>query len=99
DDPVCLVSDEGLSIEMEKILAQQDPAGRSMKAEKILEINPDHPIFATLQNVYKNSPEELKEFTDVLYDQALLIEGLPLDDPAAYARKIVSMMIQAADRK
>ncbi len=99
DDPVCLVSDEGLSIEMEKILAQQDPAGRGMKAEKILEINPDHPIFATLQNVYKNSPEELKEYTDVLYDQALLIEGLPLEDPAAYARKIVSMMIQAADRK
>ena len=99
DDPVCLVSDEGLSIEMEKILAQQDPAGRGMKAEKILEINPDHPIFATLQNVYKNSPEELKEYTDVLYDQALLIEGLPLEDPAAYARKIVNMMIQAADRK
>ncbi|MBR3127198.1 MAG: molecular chaperone HtpG [Solobacterium sp.] len=99
DDPVCLVSDEGLSIEMEKILAQQDPAGRGMKAEKILEINQDHPTFATLQNVYKNSPEELKEYTDVLYDQALLIEGLPLEDPAAYARKIVNMMIQAADRK
>ena len=48
---------------------------------------------------YKNSPEELKEYTDVLYDQALLIEGLPLEDPAAYARKIVNMMIQAADRK
>ena len=94
DDPVCVVADEGMSIEMEKVLSQ-DPSNRGMKAVKILEINPDHPIFAKLQEVYRQNPETLKEYADVLYDQALLIEGLAIDDPAAYARKIVDLMVKA----
>ena len=94
DDPVCVVADEGMSIEMEKVLSQ-DPSNRGMKAVKILEINPDHPIFTKLQEVYRQNPETLKEYADVLYDQALLIEGLAIDDPAAYARKIVDLMVKA----
>jgi molecular chaperone HtpG len=93
--PVCLVSaEDGLSIEMEKVLSQM-PQNQGIKATKILEINPDHPIFTTLQNVAKDDPATLKEYADVLYDQALLIEGLPIDDPVGYADRIVKLMVHA----
>lgn len=95
DDPVCLSADEGMSIEMEKVLSQ-NPANKGMKAEKILEINPNHPIFAKLQTVYKDNPAALKDYAEVLYDQARLIEGLPIEDPAAYAKKIVNMMVNSS---
>ena len=92
DDPVCLVADQGMSIEMEKVLSQ-DPMNRGMKATKILEINPNHPIFAKLKEVFAAKPEALNDYADILYTQALLIEGLPIDDPADYARRIVSLMV------
>lgn len=95
DDPVCLVADAGMSLEMEKILSQ-DPANSGMKASKILEINADHPIFATLEKLFKENPDIVKEYASVLYDQALLIQGLEIKDPVEYAKKITSLMIQAA---
>ena len=95
DDPVCLVADAGMSLEMEKILSQ-DPANSGMKASKILEINADHPIFATLEKLFKENPDTVKEYASVLYDQALLIQGLEIKDPVEYAKKITSLMIQAA---
>ena len=95
DDPVCLVADAGMSLEMEKILSQ-DPANSGMKASKILEINADHPIFATLEKIFKENPDTVKEYSSVLYDQALLIQGLEIKDPVEYAKKITSLMIQAA---
>ena len=96
--PVCLVSaEDGLSIEMEKVLSQM-PQNQGIKATKILEINPDHPIFTTLQNVAKDDPATLKEYADVLYDQALLIEGLPIDDPVGYADRIVQLMVHGRRR-
>jgi molecular chaperone HtpG len=67
-----------------------------MKAVKILEINPDHPVFETLKKVYETDQEKLKEYAGVLYDQACLIEGLPIDDPVDYARKITDLMVQAS---
>ena len=79
NNPVCLVSDDGLSIEMEKVLSQS-PNNMGMKANKILEINPNHEIFETLVNVYESDPELIKEYAKVLYDQALLIEGLPIEN-------------------
>ncbi len=95
DDPVCIVADEGVSLEMEKYMAN-DPMNRmnGIKATKILEINPDHPIFAKLQSVYKEEPEKLDDYTDILYNQALLIQGLPISDPVAYAKKIANMMLE-----
>ena len=95
DDPVCLVADAGMSLEMEKILSQ-DPANSGMKASKILEINADHPIFATLEKLFKENPDTVKEYASVLYDQALLIQGLEIKDPVEYSKKITSLMIQAA---
>ncbi|MEE0831543.1 MAG: molecular chaperone HtpG, partial [Longicatena sp.] len=76
DDPVCLSAGEGMSFEMEKVLATM-PDGNpyGMKATRILEINPNHPIFEALQNVYANDKEALNDYAKLLYDQALLIEG------------------------
>ena len=96
-DPVCIVSDEnGVSLEMEKYLAN-DPMNRNgVKATKILELNPDHPLFEALQKKYASDPEALKSDAEILYDQALLIQGLPIDDPAEYARRITDLMIKSS---
>ncbi len=88
--PVCLVSDEGISLEMEKVLAQ-NPEANGIKASRILEINPNHPIFATLQNL-KNNQSTLNLYTNILYNQALLIEGLSIDNPVEYANQICDLM-------
>ncbi|MGM9942178.1 MAG: molecular chaperone HtpG [Bulleidia sp.] len=95
NDPVCLSAAEGVSLEMEKYLAN-DPSsnGKGPKASKILEINPDHPIFAKLQSVYQENPDQLKDYADVLFNQAMLIQGLPIEDPAAYARKIADLLVR-----
>ena len=95
EDPVCLTAGEGLSFEMEKVFANMpgdNPMGE-MKATRILEINPDHPIFATLKDLYAKDKEKVKEVADVLYDQALLIEGFAIEDPIAYSRKICELLV------
>ena len=96
NDPVCISAAEGVSLEMEKYLAN-DPLsnGRGPKASKILEINANHPIFAKLQSVYSENPDLLKDYADVLFNQAMLIQGLPIEDPAAYARKIAELLVKA----
>ncbi len=92
--PVCLVSEDGISLEMEKVLAQS-PMNQGIKASKILEINPNHEIFKTLQKLYEKNPDAVKNYADVLYNQALLIEGLPVEDPIDYANKVCEFMIEA----
>ena len=77
---VYLASEGELSIEMEKVLNQM-PEGGDIKADKILEININHKVFENLKNAYKDDKDKLKLFTNLLYNQALLIEGLPLEDP------------------
>ncbi len=98
DDPVCMSSDEGMSFEMEKVLSAM-PEGNpyGMKATRILEINAKHPIFAALQKVYARDKEAVKEYADVLYTQAMLIEGFPVEDPMEYARKVCDFMVKAAE--
>ena len=98
DDPVCLSADEGMSFEMEKVLsAMPDGNPYGMKATRILEINPSHPIFTALQNVYAQDKDAVKDYAQLLYDQALLIEGFPIDDPAEFSRKICEFMVKAAN--
>ncbi len=89
--PVCLSSDGGLSIEMEKILRQM-PNGEGMKANKILEINVKHEIFEALNNAFCQDEEKFKSYTHLLYQQALLIEGLPIEDPVAFTNEICKLM-------
>ncbi len=93
--PVCLVADDGgISMEMEKYLAQL-PTGEEVKATKILEINPDHEIFKVLQKVYENRKDSIDDYVDLLYQQALLIEGFPVDDPVDFSNKICQLMKEA----
>lgn len=97
DDPVCLSSEEGMSFEMEKVLsAMPDGNPYGMKATRILEINPKHPIFEALQKVYAQDKEAVKEYAGLLYDQALLIEGFPIENPAEFSRKICEFMVKAS---
>ena len=98
DDPVIIVSDEGVSLEMEKYMAA-DPLNKGIKAAKILELNPDHPLFEVLKETYANHPEELKDDAEVLYDQAMLIQGMPIDNPVLYARRIANLMLKAAGKE
>lgn len=93
--PVCLVSDEGLSFEMEKVLAQMPDAEASMKATRILELNPEHPLLDTLSEVVKNNPDKIEDAAWILYDQACLMEGLPIENPMEFSRKLSDLMISA----
>ena len=90
--PVCLVSDDGLSFTMEKTLNTINQG--SVKANRILEINPDHEVFKALRKVYKND-NSVKDYSILLYEQALLIAGLPIDDPLDYSKRISDLMLKA----
>lgn len=94
DSPVCLVSGDGLSFEMEKVISHM-PGDKSMKAEKILEINPNHPLFHAIQSLFLRKKEELDDYAWVLYNQALLIEGLPVKDPVDFSNKMVKLMVKS----
>lgn len=95
DSPVCLVSGEGLSFEMEKVIKQM-PGEKNIKADKILEINPKHELFKAIEDVSKRGEGELDDYAWVLYNQALLIEGLPVKDPVAFQKQMISLLIKAA---
>ncbi len=89
--PVCLTNEGELSIEMEKVLGAM-PDGQRVKAEKVLEINTEHEMFETLKDAFKNDGEKFRLYTGLLYGQALLIEGLPLEDPVEFANGICRLM-------
>ncbi len=91
--PVCLTSDSDVSLEMEKVLGAMPGNEMKPKADRVLEINGDHPIFSKLQFLYDNDKDKLAAYADILYDQALLIEGLDIEDPVAYCNKICDLMI------
>ena len=90
--PVCLVSDDNLSLDMEKILKQMNQEG--VKANRILEINPDHELFAKLKQLHESNGD-IGEYAGLLYSQALLMAGLPLEDPEDYVKKITGLMLKA----
>jgi molecular chaperone HtpG len=89
--PVCLTAGEGLSFEMEKYFALVQPDSH-LKAERILELNTDHPAFQALEQAVTAEPEKAKKYATLLYDQALLIAGLPLEDPSAYTDLVCELM-------
>ncbi|MCL2077918.1 MAG: molecular chaperone HtpG [Oscillospiraceae bacterium] len=91
--PVCISGAGALSVEMEKVLAAMpDTGGQKAKADKILEINAAHPICDKLQFLYDNDKELLKTYADILYSQALLIEGINLENPAEFVGKITDLI-------
>lgn len=89
--PVCLSTRGAVSMEMEKVL-QSMPTNQGIKAERILEINQSHDILSTLQKVQKEDKEKLAEYTNILYDQALLIEGMTIEDPIAFCKSVCKLM-------
>ncbi len=93
--PVCLVSDDGISINMAKTLNAMNQG--NIQANKILEINPDHELFKALAKVYETN-KDLSEYANLLYDQALLIAGLTIEDPLAYTKRVSDLMLKALER-
>lgn len=89
---VCLSSDGDLSLEMEKVLNTM-PTGKKVQAERVLELNPEHPVFATLERLLNEDKDKLGRYADLLYQQALLIEGMPIEDPVALSKMICDLMV------
>ena len=89
--PVCLSSAGQISLEMEKIL-NQNPGNEKVKSEKVLELNPNHKIFGTMQKLYTDNKDKFKDYASILYDQALLIEGMQIEDPVDFSNKICALM-------
>lgn len=91
--PVCLSSEGEVSIEMEKVLSQMPNAEPGMiKANKILEINCEHPVYAKLKSVYENDKDEIGAYADVLYQMARLAAGLPVEDASALNDKLFALL-------
>ncbi|HWO75257.1 MAG TPA: molecular chaperone HtpG [Bacillus sp. (in: firmicutes)] len=90
--PVCLSTDGEVTIEMEKILNSM-PVDQKVKAEKILELNTSHEVFESLKQAFESDKEKLDLYTKVLYNQALLIEGLPIEDPVSFTNDLCKIMV------
>lgn len=91
---VCFASGEGITMEMAKVLNQL-PNGEKVTADKILELNAQHPVFEALKKEFAadKESEKIKAYANLLYDQALLIEGMPIDDPVAFSNEICKLMV------
>ncbi len=90
--PVCLSSEGEISIEMEKVLNAM-PDNQNIKADKVLEINVHHEVFQSLKNAFENDKTKVDLYTHLLYNQALLIEGLPIQDPVEFSNDICKVMV------
>lgn len=94
DSPVRLIAEGPISFDMERTLSQMPNAGEAPKATRVLEINPKHKIFKTLQEAQKSGDKKkVKLYASVLYDQALLVENLPIEDPVEYAKNVAKLMV------
>jgi len=90
--PVCLSTEGEVTIEMEKILNAM-PNNPNVKADKVLEININHDVFQSLKDAFEKDKEKLNLYTALLYNQAILIEGLPLQDPVEFTNDICKIMV------
>lgn len=89
--PVCIASEGAITLEMEKVLNAM-PATEKVQAQRVLELNANHPIFAKLTELYQNDQEKLKSYAQLLYTQAMMIEGFPVEDPVAFCNQICELM-------
>ncbi len=89
--PVCLSAKGAVSIEMEKVL-NDIPGNQKVKAERVLELNGGHPMFEKLVSLWPDEQEKLSTYAQLLYDQALLIEGLPIEDPVRFSNAVCELM-------
>ena len=92
EHPVTLSSEGGISMEMEKVLRRM-PNSEGVESTKVLELNPNHTVFAALKAAHEaGDTEKVNHYAELLYDQALLIAGLPIEDPVAYAQLVCGLM-------
>ena len=94
DAPVCFSTKDGLSLEMEKTLNEQPGAEESVKASKVLELNPNHDLFKAFASIQQND-DLVKEFAIVLYEEAMLLEGREITDKKAFVEKLNALFIKA----
>ena len=94
DSPVCLSTKDGLSLEMEKTLNEQRGNEEEVKAEKVLEINPNHDLFKAFSAIQSND-EEVKKYASILLDEALLLEGRTIENRVEFVQKINELFIKA----
>lgn len=94
DSPVCLVSGDGVSFEMEKVIEAM-PTNDKIKAERILEINPNHELFHALNQLYEQNPDDIKDYATLLYNQTLLMEGFKLNNSVAFSNLMCKLMIKS----
>lgn len=97
DSPVCLVSGDGISFEMEKVIDAM-PSTEKIKADRILEINPNHDLFKCLNKLYNENPDEIKDYAYLLYNQALLIEGFKVTNSVEFSNLMCKLMIKSMDK-
>lgn len=91
--PVCLSTQGSVTLEMERYFnSVPSPEGQAVKAERVLEINGSHPVFEALKNAYDSDKDKAKKYSRLLYDQALLIAGLPLEDPSEFSDLVCELM-------
>ena len=91
--PACLGTQGEITLEMEKYFASIPGSGDKIKAQRVLELNPEHPVFETLVRAYAGAQEKAKKYVKLLYFQALLYAGAEITDPAAYADLISELMV------
>ena len=91
--PACISTEGPVSLEMERIMAESPDAGMAQAARRVLELNAEHPVFAKLTAAQEaGDTEKLDLYASLLYDQALLMEGLPVDDPVEFAKNVCALM-------
>lgn len=90
---VCMTSDGPITLEMEKSLKMRGQDMMGFKAERVLELNPDAPVFTALKEAITADPDKAKKYAELLYNQALLIAGLSIEDPSAYTDAVCSLMV------
>ncbi len=95
DSACCLSSGDGISFEMEKVLNAQQESTSHVKADRILEINPNHELFTLMQEAYKDNKDSIKDYSKLLYDQALIQEGMTLSDPKEFSELLINLMTKS----
>ncbi len=96
--PCCLTAGEGLSFEMERVLQAQHQQTMGMKAERILEINPEHDVFKAIEKAYEADKESLPKYAKLLYTQALLMEGILPSEPKEFSNSLCELMVQSIQK-
>lgn len=91
--PVCLSNKGQISLEMEKVFNSMPNEEQKIRAERVLEINASHPIFEKLKSLFGNDNDTVSKYAKILYDEALLIEGMPIENPLEFSKLVCELMV------